>query len=135
MADRQRARVLARRWPEHEALGRLGEDLAHRYLQKRGYTVVARNWRPGGGGSGEIDVVALKDGVHVFVEVKTRRRDDDAAPARAIDETKMRGWRYAARAYLRQSGADGAPARMDLVEIVLEPQQRLEHTPDAFRLQ
>lgn len=47
--------------------GDLGEQLAVRYLQKRGFYVIDQNWRRK---YGEIDIVAMKDGMLSFVEVK-----------------------------------------------------------------
>jgi hypothetical protein len=51
------------------ALGKSGEDLACRELERRGYAIVARRFRVR---SGELDIVARDGAVLVFVEVKTR---------------------------------------------------------------
>lgn len=51
--------------------GRHGEEIATRYLRRRGWLPVARNWTVPAGG--EIDIVALRDGILAIVEVKTRR--------------------------------------------------------------
>ena len=48
--------------------GNQGEDRACEYLIKKGYKIIERNWRTKGG---EIDIIAMKDEVLVFVEVKT----------------------------------------------------------------
>jgi putative endonuclease len=132
--DRLRARLRARQWADHEAVGRSGEDLAHRFLERAGLTVIARNWRPPGTAHGEIDLIALAGEVRVFVEVKTRREGVEAAPDRAINGEKMRSWRYMARTYLRRTDSPGALCRMDLISVVLEPELRIEHVPDAFSL-
>ena len=58
-----------RRYPANH--GRIGEDLAHRYLRDHGCTVVARNYRRAAG-PGEIDLIAWHGDRLVFVEVKTR---------------------------------------------------------------
>src|SRR5262245_17734313 len=52
-------RIRRKRYPENH--GRIGEDLAHRYLQRHGCTVVARNYRPPSG-PGEIDLVVWEGG-------------------------------------------------------------------------
>ncbi len=49
--------------------GRLGEELTAYYLEKAGYEILKRNFRIRGG---EIDIIAAKDGIIAFVEVKTR---------------------------------------------------------------
>jgi putative endonuclease len=49
--------------------GRQGEELAAKYLKDKGYKIIEKNFRKG---YGEIDIIAIKDGVLVFIEVKTR---------------------------------------------------------------
>ena len=66
------------------AWGARGEDLAHRFLQKLGYIVVARNWRAEDG-SGELDLVAWDGPSLVVVEVKTRASTDFGLPEEAVD--------------------------------------------------
>ena len=51
----------------HISIGRLGEDIASEYLERRGFTIVERNYRKP---RGELDIVAQKDGIVHFVEVK-----------------------------------------------------------------
>ena len=116
------------RYRRHGDLGRHGEDLAHRYLRRKGFTVVARNWRPPQGG-GEIDIVAWEGDWLVFVEVKTRAADSLSAPERAIDTEKMIALRRAARDYVRRSGADESQVRFDAIAIT---GRDLEHLRDAF---
>jgi putative endonuclease len=109
-------------------VGRRGEDAAHRFLRRRGFTVVARNWRPPQGG-GEIDVVAWDGDTLVFVEVKARVSQDGSAPERAIDSEKIASLRRAARDYVRRAGVDATRTRFDAIAITGE---RLEYFPDAF---
>ena len=54
----------------HNDTGKWGEDLAAKYLEEKGYTIVERDWKSG---RRDIDIIALDDDVVVFVEVKTRR--------------------------------------------------------------
>ncbi len=116
------------RYRRHRNLGQHGEDLAHRYLRRHGFTVVARNWRPPQGG-GEIDIVAWEGEWLVFVEVKTRAADSLSAPERAIDSEKMIALRRAARDYIRRSGAEESQVRFDAISIT---GRELEHLRDAF---
>lgn len=118
------------RFRRHADIGRRGEDLAHRYLRRNGFIVVARNWRPPQGG-GEIDLITWRNDRTVFVEVKSRVSPDNSAPERDIDPEKIRALRRAARDYLRRSGTDPEKARFDVIAIT---GSSLNHLPDAFPL-
>jgi putative endonuclease len=125
-ADALRRRSLA---DDH---GRMGEDLAHRHLRRRGCTIVARNYRPRSG-SGEIDLVAWHGETLVFVEVKTRISAEFGAPDRAVDADKRAHLRRAARDYARRAGVEWEKTRFDIVSIVLAKPPRIDWLRDAFR--
>jgi putative endonuclease len=116
------------RYRKHGDVGRRGEDIAHRYLRRNGFTVVARNWRPPQGG-GEIDIVAWEGDLLVFVEVKSRTSGEVSAPERAINADKIQVLRRAARDYIRRAGADELRIRFDAISITGTD---LEHLRDAF---
>lgn len=111
--------------------GRLGEDLAHRYLKRQGFTIVARRYRPPAGG-GEIDLVGWQGATLVFVEVKTRASAEFGAPDRAVDGEKERHLRYAGRDYARRAGVEWNDVRFDIVSVVLTKPPLIEWYPDAF---
>jgi putative endonuclease len=111
-------------------VGRYGEERAHRYLRARGYTVVARNWRPPQGG-GELDLIAWERETLVFVEVKSRVSGEWSAPERDVDAEKLNSLRRAARDYVRRAGAEEAEKRFDVVAIT---GANIEHLRDAFPL-
>jgi putative endonuclease len=113
------------------ALGRRGEDMAHRYLQRAGYAVIARNYRPSGG-EAEIDIVARRDGLTVFVEVKTRSGLEYGAPDRAIGSAKQKNIVRAARRYAARAGIEWSTVRFDTIAIVPGPSGSLVHQQDAF---
>lgn len=113
------------------ALGRRGEDLAHRYLRSSGLTVLARNYRPSGG-EAEVDIVARDGDIVVFVEVKTRSRDDFGSPDRAIDDEKRSNIVKAARAYATRAGLTWSQVRFDTVAIVMTEPPSLVHNQDVF---
>lgn len=127
---RQRLRV--QRWRPDAALGRRGEDIAHRYLQRNGLQVVERNWMKGGV-KGEVDIVAWDGERLVLVEVKARSTAEFGSPERAIDQVKLRCLRNAAFYFTRRWDIPLASARLDLVTIVFEP-FALNHIPDAWSL-
>jgi putative endonuclease len=108
--------------------GQRGEDLAHRHLRARGFTVVARNWRPPQGG-GEIDIVAWEGDWLVFVEVKTRTSAEGSAPERAIDQEKIQALRRAARDYMRRANADASRVRFDAISI---SGRNIDHLREVF---
>ncbi len=124
-ADAVRRRVQAK---DH---GRIGEDLAHRYLRARGCTIVARRYRPRTGG-GEIDLVAWHRGGLVFVEVKTRASREFGDPERAVDREKEMYLRRAARDYARRAGVDWPNVRFDIVSVVLGNPPQIDWIQDAF---
>lgn len=66
---------------------RLGENIATEYLKKKRYKVIERNFRKG---YGEIDIIAIKDNVLVFIEVKTRTTSLFGGAAEAIDYRKVK---------------------------------------------
>ncbi|MDQ3538381.1 MAG: YraN family protein [Actinomycetota bacterium] len=100
-------------------IGRIGEELAVRHLQRLGYTIVARNWRVRVEGvRGELDIVATDAGALVFCEVKTRRRAGPDGPAlAAVDRGKQRQLRRLAGLYLAEHGGYGAEVRFDVVGV------------------
>ncbi len=131
LADEARHAARSRGGAQHQALGRRGEDLAHRHLERQGMTVVARNWRPPSG-SGEIDLIAWEGATLVMVEVKCRRNDQEGAPERNLDRDQLRQMARAARDYARRAGVPWERVRFDLISILLEPQPRIRHLRDAF---
>ncbi|MGO9255103.1 MAG: YraN family protein [Bryobacteraceae bacterium] len=114
--------------------GRVGEDVAHRYLRGHGCTVVARNYRTMSG-SGEIDLVAWQGQTLVFIEVKTRATNAFGEPDRAVDAEKQDRLRRAARDYARRADVDWGKIRFDIVTVVLGKPVRVEWLRDAFEKQ
>ena len=126
---RRRQRLLGAR----EAAGLRGEDLAHRYLERRGFTVVARNFRTRAG-TAEIDIVAWDGDKLVFVEVKTRTSEEYGRPERAMSEGKRRRLFRGAQEYVRRADVDWQRIRFDLVTVVLDRPPRIEHQRDIYPL-
>ena len=94
--------------------GQAGEDLACAYLTDQGYQVRARNFRCRGG---ELDVVAEKAGVTVFVEVKERHGSSHGRGFEHVTWAKRRRLLQAARLYAAQRGLLESPLRFDVVSI------------------
>jgi putative endonuclease len=117
----RRARMLS---PEL-AMGRRGEDLAHRYLRRHGYTVVARNYRLAAGDA-EADLIALEGDTVAIVEVKTRESAEFGPPERAIGPEKQRHLMRIMREYARKTATPLERFRIDVVAIVLTQPPRIE---------
>ncbi len=113
------------------ALGKRGEDLAHRYLRSCGYTVVARNYRPAGG-EVEADIVARQGEIIVFVEVKSRASGDFGSPDRAVGTDKQKNIARAARAYATRAAIDWSQVRFDIISVVFTDPPSVTHLKDAF---
>lgn len=113
------------------ARGRAGEEAAARHLEGAGYRILATGWRASGR---EIDIVAEKNGVIAFVEVKTRAADALAPPAMAVDWRKRRQVIAAAHAAAARWDHPGAAFRFDVVCVTWAAAGlRVEHIEDAFR--
>ncbi len=97
-------------------LGRKGEDIARRRLESDGYSVLQANYRVG---RLEIDLVAEKDGVLVFVEVRTRKGRSFGPPEESITPAKQSHLVDAAHAYLQANGAITRDWRIDVVVLNL----------------
>ncbi len=130
LSDRVRHAREERILTRDAALGRHGEDLAHRYLQKAGYAVVARNYRAGA--DSEIDIVARKQDLVIFVEVKSRRTVEYGAPERAIDLKKFKNILRGARAFITRAGMDWSKVRFDVISVVFTNPPSILHQQDAF---
>lgn len=126
---RHRARL--KRWAHEQAWGRRGEDLAHRFLRRQGYTVVARNYRTRSG-SGEVDLIAWDGVVLAFVEVKARGSAEFGTPDRAVDADKQHKLIVAARDYCRRADVEWEKSRFDVVGVLLAEPPELTLIRDAF---
>ncbi|MCR4723798.1 MAG: YraN family protein [Clostridia bacterium] len=114
--------------------GKDGEDLACRYLEKKGYRILERNFRCR---MGEIDVIAC-DGEYIcFIEIKARTRTDYGMPRDAVDRRKQQKLLRCTQLYLKLHPglARQYSPRMDIVEILYrEDGSFVRHTPNAFSL-
>jgi putative endonuclease len=100
--------------PDRQSLGKAGEDLACRELERRGYAVLARRYRTR---FGEIDIVADDHGVIVFVEVKARTSKRYGDAAEAVSFRKRRRIGAMALDYLAWTGGLDRRCRFDVVAI------------------
>lgn len=117
---------------QKQILGRRGEDIAERYLRKKGYRLLQRNYRCP---IGEVDLIALDRRVIVFVEVKTRTDDSFGSPLESVHSLKQRRMIRAALFFLHQHRLHERAARFDVVGISFVGEKPVvEHVQNAFEL-
>ncbi|MFO0781708.1 MAG: YraN family protein [Candidatus Saccharimonadales bacterium] len=80
--------------------GQKAEQAAATYLEMRGYKVLERNWRRP---KCEIDIIAKKDNIIFFVEVKYRRDYEQGGGLEAITATKLKQMQYAAQMWVEET--------------------------------
>ncbi len=96
-------------------LGLKGEKLAEKTLKEQGYKIIKTNYVTP---FGEADLVCEKNGVTVFVEVKTRSSCKFGTPAQAVDSRKQKKYRDIANYYLKSNGLDDVEFSFSVVEIL-----------------
>ena len=112
-------------------LGDFGERVAKAHLEAKGYRILATNFRVR---EGEVDIVAERDDIVVFVEVKTRRSETMGSAAEGIDGRKAQRLLLAADAFGQQHPELPPGRRIDLIAIDLDPGGRvlsLQHIESA----
>lgn len=117
-----------------QALGALGERIAARWLARDGWQVVDRRWKSG---HRDLDLVAVRDHVVAFVEVKTRRSTWSGGPVEAVNWRKQRELTRSAQAWIDQRGPVVAPVpalfRFDVVGVVASREKvSVCHVTGAF---
>jgi putative endonuclease len=111
-------------------LGKRGERAAERNLKRRGYRIVARNFRAAGA---ELDLIAMHGDTIVFVEVKTRNGIGAGEPVDSVDQRKQERMRRAAEAFAARRGMSDRAMRFDVVAITFDDRKmNLELIKDAF---
>jgi len=116
---------------KHNSYGAKAEQLACEYLEREGYAVRDRNWRISN--TIEIDIIAQKENVIVFCEVKARS-SSGGDPAEAVDSKKRHKMVRAADVYLNMLD-ETYDYRFDIFSIVYDndfTNPQIEHIPDAF---
>jgi len=103
-------------------LGRRGEELAARELERRGYQIVVRNWRCE---AGEVDIVARQGAVWIFVEVRTRRGRTFGTPEESLTPAKQARMIDVAQSYLIAHDLQAVDWRLDLVAVEMDGAGRL----------
>ncbi len=137
LSNRWRSRFLPSKTssrPQHLRRGAQGETLACRFLRRKGYKILYRNFK--GHSGGEIDVVCRDNDTLVFVEVKTRTREDFGRPITAVDRQKQKRISRGGLSWLRMLDNPDILFRFDVVEVIIaaDASPRVELIKNAFPL-
>ena len=117
---------------QKKEIGRKGEEVALRFLKKRGYQIIERNYVCK---MGEMDIIAREKDILVFVEVKTRTSTMFGPPQLAVNSKKQSQMSKVALYFLKEKKLEDVKARFDVVAILLgQKGAEIELIKDAFDL-
>jgi len=117
---------------DNKTLGKIGEDIAVKFLKRKGYRILHRNWRCV---FGEIDIVAEEKKFLVFAEIKTRSSLDFGPGYLAVNSSKQTKLIKLAYAFLKRYAITDRPCRIDIVSIDMDKKSNkvtIELIKDAF---
>ena len=102
---------------EKRKIGNLGEQEVVTYLKTKGYKILARNFlKP----YGEVDIIAMKDDIVCFIEVKTRKNTRYGTPREAVNYYKQQRIIKASQAYMIENKLTDYLMRFDVAEVLVE---------------
>ncbi len=113
-------------------VGKVGENIAVKYLKRHGCKIIARNF---GLKCGEIDIIAKDSKYICFIEVKTRTSDMFMEPFEGVDYVKQKKIQQTAAMWLGLRKQDDSLCRFDVISIMLNENYKaleIEHIKDAF---
>jgi len=113
---------------KNKELGQEGEQMAAEYLNKNGWQIRELNYRYR---RSEIDLIASKDGLLVFFEVKTRTNTSFGLPEDFVNDKKAENIIAGAEHYVLENDWQGN-IRFDIISIIKKSGMELQHIEDAF---
>ena len=116
---------------DRQKLGKQGEQIAAKFLESKGLSILEVNFRCS---AGEIDIVAVDADIIVFVEVKTRSSEDFGLPEEAVNYFKQKKLIQVAMYYLQKEHSQNKRCRFDVVSIIIKNDtvKKIDHFVDAF---
>lgn len=108
--------------------GKLGEEIASKYIISKGGKVIERNYRTK---IGEVDLIAKLNGELVFVEVKSRSNINYGYPSESVNYKKKRKITNVAKYYILDNSLENLSIRFDVIEIYLK-EKKINHIVNAF---
>ncbi len=114
-----------------QPFGRYGEQLVVDYLKNVGYQIVDTNWRCA---QGEIDIIAQKENVLVFVEVRSRHEENTEASFESVNKRKQAKLAASANTYLDSHQIEDVTWRIDVIGVAVPRSGKpiIEHIEDAL---
>jgi putative endonuclease len=115
---------------KHSKIGINGEQIAADFLLNKGYSILFRNWRYE---KKEVDIIAIKDDIIVFAEVKTRSGNRMQYPEEAVNNKKQANLRAAATAFTDMN-RNYKNIRFDIISVLMQGDATKEivHFEEAF---
>jgi putative endonuclease len=104
------------------------EEIAKKYLLKNDYKIIEQNFTSK---FGEIDIIAQKDGMILFIEVKGRKNTDFGMPRDSVTINKQKKIIASSKYFLLKKNYTDVQCRFDVIEIILDD-KTIEHIEDAF---
>lgn len=109
--------------------GLLGEQEATKYLVSKGYHILDRNYRTK---VGEIDIIAIRSDILIFIEVKTRTNLKYGYPYEAVNWKKQDKIIKSSFIYMKQKNLTNYQIRYDIIEVFLNKKLNINHIENAF---
>jgi len=113
---------------DHNETGKIGEAIAAKYLEDKGYFILEKNWH---NHHQEIDIIATKENEMAVVEVKCRKGDPLIEPYAAVNRNKQNLLIKATNAYIQRNNID-METRFDIISITLGDEVSIDHIENAF---
>lgn len=113
---------------KHNLTGNKGEKIAADFLEQKGFNIRQKNYRYK---RAEIDLIAQKENLLIFVEVKTRAATNFGLPEDFVDSKKRELIIDAADQYIYEYNWQGE-IRFDIISVLVQPQPEITHFEDAF---
>jgi len=115
-----------------QAFGETGERIAERWLKRHGWRIMQRRFRSG---HRDIDLIAEKDDVVAFVEVKARSGTEFGDPIEAVNWRKRRELTRSAQVWISRHGRPSDSYRFDVIGVLVGSDgARVRHVENAFEL-
>jgi len=111
--------------------GKIGEDIAVKFLSRKGYKILKRNYRYG---HGEIDIIAMDKDVLIFVEVRMKLSDKFGSPEDSITIKKREQLKKIANAFIQMNDVNFSECRFDVIGITFKDGKfNINHIENAFQ--